>query len=66
MLGTDARGFVQFIPKGDIGNNPEFSFEGEAELITTPNQDRITIRAVEKIASSAGDFRPEDRRCLES
>ncbi len=48
MLGTDAPGFVQFIPKGDIGNNPEFSFEGEAELITTPNQDRITIRAVEK------------------
>lgn len=47
-LGTVAPGFVQFVPSGGIENDPEFLFEGEAELVATPNHDRFTIRAVEK------------------
>ena len=46
-LGTVAPGFVQFIPEGST-EDPEFIFEGEAELVVNPNQDRITVRAVEK------------------
>ena len=46
--GNGGPGFVQFVPTGDIGNDQEFSFEGEAELVATENRDRITIRAMEK------------------
>ena len=46
--GTVAPGFVQFVPTSDIGNDQEFTFEGEAELLATKNRDRITIRAMEK------------------
>ena len=47
-LGTVAPGFVQFVPTGDIRKDLEFSFAGEAELVATENQDRVTIRATEK------------------
>ena len=47
-LGTVAPGFVQFVPTGDIRKDLEFSFAGEAEMVATENQDRITIRAIEK------------------
>ena len=46
--GTDAPGFVQFILNGDVGKSLDYSFEGEAELVMGPNQNRITIRAAEK------------------
>ncbi len=46
--GTVAPGFVQFVPTGDIRNDQELSFAGEAELVVTENRDRFTIRAIEK------------------